>query len=66
VNEEYPVEEFTHIIYQSVGGDLPIIMVIEVYTYNNMKNKHGKRNNTSINHYKFTRVRTNRTLISQT
>jgi hypothetical protein len=55
VHEEYPVDEFTHIVYHSFGGDLPIIMVIELQRNNSMKNKHSKRNNTSINHYKFNR-----------
>jgi hypothetical protein len=36
VHREYPDHEFTHIIYQSFGGDLPIIMVIEVHRNSSM------------------------------
>jgi hypothetical protein len=66
VHEEYLVDEFTDIIYQSFGGDLSIIMVIEVHMYNNIKNKRSKRNNTSISHYKFIEFLTDRTLRIQT
>jgi hypothetical protein len=46
----YLVEDFTHIIDQSFGGDLPTIMVIEVYKYNMICNKRSKLNHSSINH----------------
>jgi hypothetical protein len=51
----YPVEEFTDIIYQSFGEDLPTIMVIEVYKYNNMRHRRNKSNHNLINHHKFRR-----------
>jgi hypothetical protein len=39
VHREYPDHEFTHIVYQSFGGDLPIILVIETHINSSMKMK---------------------------
>jgi hypothetical protein len=36
VHREYLDHEFTHIVYQSFGEDLPIIMVIEVHRNSSM------------------------------
>jgi hypothetical protein len=42
--------DFTHIIDRSFGGDLPTIMVIEVYKNNMICNMRNKFNHSLINH----------------
>jgi hypothetical protein len=39
VHREYPDQEFAHIVYQSFGGDLPIILVTEAHINSSMKMK---------------------------